>query len=138
MSILTHLNEFGQLNGQGIQFSDSLKVLFRLTTLLESWDTFRTTISNTAKADGLSSATVESSLLTEEVKCKNNKGSHNSGSALTFRGRSIERGKKEDKSRLKSKSRRSVKDLECYHCGKKGHLKKNCRAFKKENEKDKK
>ena len=31
-----------------------------------------------------------------------------------------------------------MKDIECYHFGKKGHMKKNCRLFKKQNEKDKK
>ena len=31
-----------------------------------------------------------------------------------------------------------MKDIECYLCGKKGHMKKNYRSFKKENEKDKK
>ena len=44
------------------------------------------------------------------------------------RGRSKERGGKSDnRGRSKSWSR---KDVECYYCHKKGHIKKNCRRFK--------
>lgn len=63
----SHLNDFnsifGQLSAQGVEFNDSLKALFLLITLPESWDTFRTTINNSATLDGLTSAMVESSLL---------------------------------------------------------------------------
>ena len=34
--------------------------------------------------------------------------------------------------------RRSLKDVECYHCHKKGHVKKNCHVWKKEKGKEKK
>ena len=76
------------------------------------------------------------SLLTEEINHKNNKGSCN-GIALIIKGRSIERGKKEDRSRSKSKTHRSVKDIECYHCDKKRNLNKNYLLFKKKNDKEK-
>ena len=79
---------------------------------------------------GLTSANVESSLLTEEVNRKNldsNRGS----TALVVRGRSKDKKKGESIGKLRSKSRgRSVKDLECYHYGKKGHLKRDCRTYK--------
>ena len=56
-----------------------MKALFLLITLPESWETFCTAISNSAPAaTGLTSANVESSLLTEEVNRKNldsNRGS---------------------------------------------------------------
>ena len=67
----SHLNKFNsifdQLSGQGIELNDSLKALFLLITLPDSWDTFCTTISTNASANGFSSVTVESSLLREEV-----------------------------------------------------------------------
>ncbi|MCO5567153.1 hypothetical protein L7F22_020841 [Adiantum nelumboides] len=65
-SINAHLNEFNtifsQLATQKITFEDNVKAMFLLVTLLESWDTFRTAISNSVPADELTSTTVESSL----------------------------------------------------------------------------
>ena len=79
-----------------------------------------------------------SSLLKKEINKKNNDSARGGGDiALTIRGR--DKGKEKVREpRSKRKIRRSVKDLECYHFGKKGHLRKNCRSFKKENEKDRK
>ena len=66
-----HLSEFNsvfdQVSGQGIELNDSLKALFLLITLSDRWDTFCTTVNTNIVADGLSSVTVEASLLTEEV-----------------------------------------------------------------------
>ena len=84
-------------------------------------------MSTNATANGLSSVTAESSLLTEEVNWKNVETSKN-GSALVARGKSIERGKGKDKNQSRSKSR--AQDMECYHCHKKGHMKKDCYQWK--------
>ena len=105
-----HLNEFhtifSQLTAQDIKFPDSVKAMFLLITLPDSWDTFRTAISNSTSAEGLTSANVEGSLLTEEVNRKNNdKGK---GSALVVHeGRSKKREKKGKKDKARSKSRDS-------------------------------
>ena len=48
------------------------------------------------------------------------------------------KGKRKCKPRAKSKTRRSVKDLECFHFGKQGHLCNIFRLFRKENENEKK
>ena len=57
---------------------------------------------------------------------------------MVVRGRSKDKKKQESRGKSRSKSRgRSVKDLECYHCGKKGHLKRDCRTLKKEKGKEK-
>ena len=80
---------------------------------------------------------MESNLLTEEVNKKNLDNTRGS-SALVVRGRSTDKKKWQNKGKSKSKSRdRSVKDLECYHCGKKGHLRRDCRLFKQEKGKEK-
>lgn len=121
-----HLNEFNtifsQLSAQKIVFEDSVKAMFLLVTLPESWDTFRTAISNSAPAGGLTVTNVEGSLLTEEVNRKN-LDSTRSSNALVVRGRSNELQKPNDRGRSKSRGR-NAKDIECYHCHKKGHVKK--------------
>ena len=52
----SHLNDFnyifGQLNGQGIDFNDSLLALLLLSMLLKSLDTFKMTIRNLPNVDG--------------------------------------------------------------------------------------
>ena len=138
-SMSNHLSEFNsvfdQVSGQGIELNDSLKALFLLITLPDSWDTFRTTVSTNAVADGLSSVTVEASLLTEEVNRKNNEASK-SGSALVVRGRSVDKNKGKERNQSRSKSR--SRNIECYHCHKKGHMKKDCHQWRKEKGKGKK
>ena len=129
-----HLNQFNtiftHLFTQGIKFDDSIKAMFLLVTLAKSWDTFRTGISNYAPKDGLSSTDVEGSLLIEEVNCKNQDFSKG-GNALVVCGRSAKKGKKNDRNKSHSKSR-ARKDIDCYHCHKKGHMKKDCRTWKQE------
>ena len=71
--------------------------------LPDSWDTFRTTIRTNAAADGLSSVTVEASLLTEEVNRKNNEALK-TGSALVVHGRSIDMNKGKERNQSWSKS----------------------------------
>ena len=104
-----------------------MKEIFLLVMLPESWDTFRTAVSNSALASGLTSATVERSLLTKEVNKKNLDSSRGGSNALVVRGRSNDRGKSTERGKSRSKSRGcSLKDVECYHCHKKGHVKKKC------------
>ena len=107
-----------------------------LITLLDRWDTFCTTISTNATADGLSLVIVESSLLTEKVNIKNVETSKNA-SALMVRGRSTKRGKGKERNKSLSKSR-AQSNVEYYHCQKKGHLKKDCYKWKREKGKGKK
>ncbi|MCO5560351.1 hypothetical protein L7F22_013964 [Adiantum nelumboides] len=124
----THLNEFknilSQLQAQEVEFQDSM---FLLVTLPDSWDTFRIALDNLAPENGLKCADVESSLLMEELNCKNVDDSRSSN-AMHVRGRQQSRGNhgSSDQKKSKSNKRRSGKDVECYHCDKKGHVKKDC------------
>ncbi|MCO5590505.1 hypothetical protein L7F22_044475 [Adiantum nelumboides] len=106
-SMNAHLNEFNitfsQLATQKITFEDNVKLMFLFVTLLESWDTFRTAISNSVPAEKLTSTNVECSLLTEEINRKSNADSKSS-SAMVVRSRTMEkykfnRGKSRSKSR---------------------------------------
>ena len=67
-SMSNHLNEFhtifSQLTTQEILFSNTVKAMFLPITLLDNWDTFRTTLSNFVTLDVLTSANVKGSLLT--------------------------------------------------------------------------
>ena len=135
-----HLSEFNsvfdQVSGQGIELNDSLKALFLLITLPDNWDTFHTTVSTNAIADGLSSVTVEASLLIKEVNWKNNETSKN-GSALVVRGKFVDKNKGKDRNQSRNKSK-ACNNVECYHCHKKGHHKIDCHQLKHEKGKGKK
>ncbi|MCO5568295.1 hypothetical protein L7F22_021994 [Adiantum nelumboides] len=137
-----HLNEFhtivSQLQSQGVEFDDSVRAMFLLVTLPDSWDTFHTTVSNSAAPDGLKCADVESSLLMEEVNRKNVEDTKSSN-AMHVRGKSHSRGNYErcDKSKSCSRSKsRHGKGIECYYFHKKGHTKKDCYKFKRDKKKD--
>ena len=73
--VTTHFNEFDnlftQIRAQRMQIDDEMKAIHLLCSLPPSWDTLYTTISNSAKVDGLLLALVESSLLIKEVNKKN-------------------------------------------------------------------
>ena len=117
-TISSQLNKFNSiynnLVAQEVEFPKLVKVLFLLITLPDSWDTFRTTINNSTPIGGLIIRNMTGSLLTEEVNRKNNKSSCNT---LIVKGRSTKRGKKEDKSRSKSKTRHNLKDISLWQEG---------------------
>ena len=94
----THLNEFNtifsQLTLQEVIFGDSIKAMFILITLPNSWETFRIALGNLASLNGLTCAIVEGNLLIEEV---NRKSTHKGkGEALVVRGRwpKVKKGKR--------------------------------------------
>ncbi|MCO5596534.1 hypothetical protein L7F22_050599 [Adiantum nelumboides] len=135
-----HLNEFKtilrQLEAQEVEFQDSVKAMFLLVTLLDSWDTFCTAINNLAL---FKCTDVESSLLMEELNHKN-VNDYRFSSVMHVRGRQQSRGnhgsidQKKLKSKECSKSRFGM-DVKCYHCHKKGHVKKDCYKWKNKHEK---
>ncbi|MCO5596953.1 hypothetical protein L7F22_051024 [Adiantum nelumboides] len=73
-SVSSHLNEFNgmysQLTSKGLNFDDEMKAIFLLCSLLASWDTFNTTISNSTHGGKLAFGDVTSALLTEKIRCQ--------------------------------------------------------------------
>ena len=80
----------------------------------------------------MSMDSAKSSVLNEEMRRKT-QGSFSSDVLITGpRGRNKNRGS-QHREQNRSKSKGKLKDIECYHCGIKGHTKKFCRKLKREN-----
>nr|GEZ80499.1 hypothetical protein [Tanacetum cinerariifolium] len=102
-----------KLAGMGIKFEDEIQRLWLLGTLPDTWETFRTSLSNSAP-DGV---------ITMELA----KGKR--------QGRSQSRGPSNRGNHGSSSNKGKFADVECYHCHKKGHTMKFCRQLKKGNKK---
>ncbi|KAK9008582.1 hypothetical protein V6N11_075471 [Hibiscus sabdariffa] len=100
---------------------------------VNSWETFRVSLINSAPQGIITLDLAKSGVLNEEVRRRSHGFTSQSEVLVTEnRRRYRERdGKGRDKSRSKSRSR--YKNLECHHCGKKGHIKKYCFKSKREN-----
>lgn len=137
-SILDHLNEFqgllDQLSGMGIKFDDEVMGLWLLNTLPESWEIFRVSITNSAPNGVVSLQMAKSGALNEEMRRKAHGSSSQSEVLVTEnRGRTQKRDSKGSRENSRSKSKGRYKNIECHHCHKMGHIKKNCFLLKKEN-----
>ncbi|KAJ0804413.1 putative RNA-directed DNA polymerase [Helianthus annuus] len=137
--VTDHLNVFqgliNQLAGMGIKFEDEVQGLWLLGTLPDSWETFRTSLSNSAANGIITMEMAKSSILNEEMRRKSQGSSSQSDVLATeSRGRGQSRGPS-NKEKHRSKSRGKFADYECHHCGKKGHTIKFCRQLKREKKK---
>lgn len=135
-SMSDHLNEFqgviDQLSAMNVKFEDELQGLWLLGTLPDSWETFRMSLSNSAPDGIVTIEFAKSGVLNEEMRRKSQgSASHCEALITESRGRSQSRGPK-GKSKNRSKSRSWQKNVECHHCGKMGHIKKNCFKLKRE------
>ena len=136
-----HLNTFqgiiNQLAAMGIRFDEEVQGLWLLGTLPDSWETFRTSLSNSAPNGVITMDMAKSSVLNEEMRRKSQYSSSQSDVLVAeTRERSKSRGQK-NKEGSRSKSRNKFANIECYHCGKKGHIKRFCRQLKRENKNNK-
>ena len=122
--------------GQKLNFGDEVKAIFLLCSLPSSWDTFCTTISNSVPGGVLRFDDVTSSLLSEKIRRKSMDSKSKSAYSVQSRGRSQTRDKPQGMSKSRSISH-ARKNVECYHCHKLGHIKKDCYAWKREHKKKK-
>ena len=135
-SVANRLNDFNtatsKLSFVRVNIDDEVRDLLFLCSLLESWNGLVMAISNSVSGSStLKFDDVVGAILSEEMRRKSS--GETSGNALSeeSRGRRMERGKslgyrsKSRKGRSKSRS-----GIVCWKCGKKGHLKKDCRSWK--------
>ncbi|KAL6323545.1 hypothetical protein AAG906_039125 [Vitis piasezkii] len=108
-----------QLAGMNIKFEEEVQGLWLLGTLPDSWETFRTSLSNSAPDGIMNMDLVKSCVLNEEMKRKSQGSSSRSNS----------RGPRRDRSKSKTNK---FANVECHYCHLKGHIKKYCRQLKRD------
>jgi hypothetical protein len=138
-SVANHLNEFNMVTNQliyvKVEFDDEVIALLILCSLPESWNDLVMAISNSFfGSNSFKFDDVVGVILSEEMQQKIT--SETLGNALNMenRGRQKDRGKGSGNRRnsRKGRSKSIFRKIECWNCGKKGHLKKYCRATKKQ------
>ena len=131
-----------QLVTMGMKIDDEMQALLLLGSLPDSWETLVISLSNSVPK--LTMDIVKDSLLNEEARRKEKGESSSSSEAYVSekqeaRGRSKTRAPhgngKKDPQRGRSKSRSNIK---CYYCNKLGHIQRECRAWKREQNEGKK
>ncbi|KAL0561700.1 hypothetical protein IC582_002140 [Cucumis melo] len=132
-SMTEHMNTlntlFSQLTLLGYKIEPNERAELLLQSLPDSYDQLVINLTNNILIDYLSFDDVVAAVLEEENRRKNKEDklvTLQQAEALTVtRGRPLERNSSGSKNQRRSKSR-SKKNIKCYNCGKKGHLKKNC------------
>ncbi|RDX64833.1 hypothetical protein CR513_56558, partial [Mucuna pruriens] len=133
-SLSDHLNEFqgiiDQMSRMTIKFEDEILGLLLLNSLLESWETFKISITNLAPNSIVSLQMVKGSVLNKEMRRKA-QGSSSQSEVLVTENRGKSQKKEREKRISKSKSR--YKNVECHYCHKTKHIQKHFFLWKKEN-----
>ncbi|KAK9181573.1 hypothetical protein WN944_024711 [Citrus x changshan-huyou] len=131
--VTDHINTlktlFSQLTMLGHNIEENERAELLLQSLPNSYDQLIINLTNNNPADSLVFDDVAASVLNEESRQKNKENrqpSSQQAEALSMtRGRSTERGPSRSHNHGRSKFR-SKKNVKCYNCGKKGHVKKEC------------
>ena len=142
-SMADHLSNFqgvvNELTGMGISFEEEVQALLLLGSLPESWETLKVNLCNTAPGGVVTWELVKAKLLNEEARHGSSmEANHVDVLATDARGRRLDRdqGKSASssgRSKSRPKSSKSTRpNVECFHCHKKGHMRKDCWKLKKE------
>jgi hypothetical protein len=138
-SVANHLNEFNtvtnQLSSVKVEFDDEVRALLILCSLPERWNDLVMDVSNSVSGSNtLKFDDVVGVILSEEMRWKIT--CETSGNALNMenKGRQKDRVKGSGNcgNYRKGRSKSIFGNIECWNCGKKGHMKKYCRAPKKQ------
>ncbi|KAE8665938.1 hypothetical protein F3Y22_tig00112523pilonHSYRG00165 [Hibiscus syriacus] len=136
-SVTEHLNTlntlFSQLTSLSCKIGEQERAELLLQSLPDSYDQLIINLTN-SNVTSLVFDDVAAAILQEENQCKNKEDKQvnlqQAEALTTTRERSTERGQSISHKHGRSKSR-SKKNLKCYNCGKKGHLKKDCWSLNK-------
>ncbi|KAH9647728.1 hypothetical protein KPL70_025300 [Citrus sinensis] len=139
--VTDHINTlktlFSQLTTLGHNIEENERAELLLQSLPDSYDQLIINLTNNNPVDSLVFDDVAASVLNEESRRKNKENRQTSSQqaeALSMtRGRSTERGPSGSHNHGRSKSK-SKKNVKCYNCGKKGHVKKECWSNQKRRE----
>jgi hypothetical protein len=138
-SVADHLNEFNtvtnKLSSVKVDFDDEVRALLILCSFPERWNGLVMDVSNSVSGSNtLKFDDVVGVILSEEMRWKRTGETSSNALNMENRGRQKDRGKgscnRGNSSKGRSKS--ILGKIECWNCGKKGHLKKDCRAPKKQ------
>ena len=134
LSVTEHLNNFqnliNQLATMKMTIDSEWQAFLLLGSLPDSWETFVVTVSNSAPTGVLTIDSVKDSMFNEETRRKVSGTESSQVHVTENRGRSKSRGPKgHGMNTNRSRSRFRGK---CHHCGKEGHMKRHCRAWKRE------
>ncbi|KAJ0805654.1 putative RNA-directed DNA polymerase [Helianthus annuus] len=131
-SVADHINEVNSILSRlatvGMKLDDDTQAVVLLSSLPESWSGFVTTVTETAGTGNLKFDRVRDNVLGEDVRRRNTNGGSTSGMLSVSRGRGKNRS---SGSRGKSLSK-AGKNVRCWNCGEKGHVKNECPDPKKE------
>ena len=133
--VAQQLNEFNTITNQlslvEIKFDDEVRALILLASLPNSWEAMRMAVSNSARKSKLKYDDIRDLILSEEV-CKRDANIDNAqDEAFVIENKSRVRSRRPNdqkfNSRSQSRDRSQFKETrECFYCGKKGHIIKDC------------
>ena len=144
--VAQHLNEFNTITNQlstvGIEFDDEVRALILLASLPNSYEAMRMAMSNSAGKSKLKYDDIRNLILSEKVRKRdaNIDNAQDQSFVTENKSKGRSRGPNDQKfnDRSQSRDRSQFKETrECFHCGKKGHLRRDCWHWNKEQNKGK-
>jgi hypothetical protein len=138
-SVADHLNEFNTVTNQliflKVDFDDEVMTLLILCSLPESWNDLVIAVNNSVSSSNtLKFDDVVGVILSEEMRQKNKGETSDNVLNMENMGRQKDRGKgsRNHGNSRKGRSKYRLAKIKCWNCGKKGYLKKDCKAPKKQ------